>query len=100
MINVYNAMSSNEIQEKNLNLEASQLIDTTLGNHSIAKQSSMNLTRKRTKSKIVRHEKLFYPCNSTYTKTNGTTCGLREIMIGRCYHYQYVKQGLFLSSHS
>lgn len=38
-----------------------------------------------------------YPCNGTYLKTNGTTCGLREIMIGRCYEYQYVKRGLYLS---
>lgn len=39
-----------------------------------------------------------YPCNGSYLKTNGTTCGLREIMIGRCYEYQYVKRGLYLSN--
>lgn len=38
------------------------------------------------------------PCNGAYIKTNGTTCGLKEIMIGRCYQYQYVKRGLFLST--
>jgi hypothetical protein len=37
------------------------------------------------------------PCNGSYLKTNGTTCGLKEIMIGRCYDYQFVKRGLFLS---
>ena len=39
-----------------------------------------------------------YPCNGSYLKTNGTTCGLKEIMIGRCYEYQYVKRGLYLSN--
>jgi hypothetical protein len=39
-----------------------------------------------------------YPCNGTYLKTNGTTCGLKEIMIGRCYEYQYIKRGLYLSN--
>lgn len=37
------------------------------------------------------------PCNGTYTKKNGTTCGLKEIMIGRCYEYQYIKRGLYSS---
>lgn len=39
-----------------------------------------------------------YPCNGTFTKTNGTTCGLKEIMLGRCYEYQYIKRGLYLSN--
>lgn len=38
------------------------------------------------------------PCNGSYIKTNGTTCGLREIMIGRCNEYQYIKRGLYLSN--
>jgi hypothetical protein len=38
------------------------------------------------------------PCNGTYIKTNGTTCGLKEIMIGRCHEYQFVKRGLYLSN--
>ena len=39
-----------------------------------------------------------YPCNGTFKKTNGTTCGLKEIMLGRCYEYQYIKRGLYLSN--
>lgn len=38
------------------------------------------------------------PCNGTYLKTVGTTCGLKEIMIGRCYNHQFVKRNLYLSS--
>ena len=40
----------------------------------------------------------FNPCFGSYIKTNGTTCGLKEVMIGRCYEYQYVKRGLFFSN--
>lgn len=38
------------------------------------------------------------PCHGSAVKTNGTTCGLKEIMIGRCLEYQYVKSGFFLSN--
>ena len=44
------------------------------------------------------HREMMNVCNGTYLKKNGTTCGLREIMIGRCYDFQYVKRGLFLSN--
>jgi len=39
-----------------------------------------------------------YPCNGTYVKTNGTTCGLKDIMIGRCYDYQFIKRNPYISS--
>lgn len=38
------------------------------------------------------------PCDGSTTKTNGTTCGLKEIMIGRCLEHQYIKRGLSLSN--
>ncbi|CAF3614707.1 unnamed protein product [Rotaria socialis] len=52
-----------------------------------------NVTRRKMKSKLVTKNKFYNPCNEVHTKTNGTTCGLREIMIGRCSHYQYIKNG-------
>lgn len=39
-----------------------------------------------------------YPCNGTFVKTNGTTCGLKDIMIGRCYDYQFIKRNPYISS--
>ncbi|CAF1101961.1 unnamed protein product [Rotaria sordida] len=37
------------------------------------------------------------PCNGTYIRTNGTTCGLKEIIIGRCYQYQYTNRGPYFN---
>jgi len=49
--------------------------------------------------KPVQAEKqIAHPCKDTYWKTNGTTCGLKNIILGRCYEYQYVKRGMFLSN--
>ena len=57
-----------------------------------------NINERQIANQIVYDPNGAYPCNGSYLKTNGTTCGLREIMIGRCYEYQYVKRGLYLSN--
>ena len=51
--------------------------------------------KKQIKIELITNIDAISPCNGSYIKTNGTTCGVKEIMIGRCYEYQYVKRGLF-----
>jgi hypothetical protein len=60
--------------------------------------SSRTLNQEQNDLKLIPRTNEIYPCNGTYLKTNGTTCGLKEIMIGRCYEYQYIKRGLYLSN--
>lgn len=61
---------------------------------------STNGTRRRLKPKKIGNKDLINPCVGPYMKTNGTTCGLKEMMIGRCYEFEYVKRGFFLSNQS
>jgi hypothetical protein len=60
----------------------------------------INATRTRVKPKKISSKNLINPCNGTYQKTNGTTCGLKEIMIGRCYEFEYIKRGFSLTNQS
>ncbi len=60
-------------------------------------QSLSNVNEKANQIELSTNIDAISPCNGSYIKTNGTTCGLKNIMIGRCYEYQYVKRGLFLS---
>ena len=58
----------------------------------------INGTRRRFKPKKIPNKDLLNPCNGAYVKTNGTTCGLKEMMIGRCYEFEYVKPGFSVSN--
>ena len=60
----------------------------------------VNGTRRRMKPKKIGNRDPLNPCNGVYVKTNGTTCGLKEMMIGRCYEFEYVKRGFSLSNRS
>ncbi len=60
--------------------------------------ASENIKGKQNEIEMITSINEVYPCSGLYIKTNGTTCGLREIMIGRCYEYQYIKRGLYLSN--
>jgi hypothetical protein len=60
--------------------------------------SSVNINEKQNEIKLITSTDEINLCNGSYIKTNGTTCGLKEIMIGRCYEYQYIKRGLYLSN--
>jgi hypothetical protein len=90
--------TSNEIH-----LEAPHLTDKFHSNRPPIKPST-NITgtriRTRTKPKTIASKDLINPCNGAYRKTNGTTCGLQDIMIGRCYEYEYVKRGFYLTNQS
>ncbi|CAF1202608.1 unnamed protein product [Rotaria sp. Silwood1] len=59
---------------------------------------SGTIKKRKNKSKIIPKQNQLNPCNGSYIKTNGTTCGLKEIMIGRCNEYQYLKRGLYLTN--
>ncbi|UJR33834.1 hypothetical protein I4U23_021257 [Adineta vaga] len=63
-------------------------------------QLSVDKARKKSKTIVSATKNLFNPCNGSYVKTNGTTCGLKQIMLGRCYEYQYIKYQLFLTNRS
>jgi hypothetical protein len=56
------------------------------------------INKKQNEGRLITNTNEIIPCNGLYIKTNGTTCGLKEIMIGRCYEYQYIKRGLYLSN--
>jgi hypothetical protein len=61
-------------------------------------QPSDDVNTNQKPGKTVARSNGVYPCDGSFLKTNGTTCGLKEIMIGRCYEYQYVRRGLYLSN--
>jgi hypothetical protein len=82
-----------------IHLEAPHLSDKTHSNRPNL-EASNNITRKKISPKIIDNKDLIDPCNGHYKKTNGTTCGLKEIIIGRCYEYQHVKYGFSLTNRS
>ncbi|CAF2856862.1 unnamed protein product [Rotaria sp. Silwood2] len=96
-MNVNSMTSFNGTSSKNIHLEASHSSNKTHSNRSRLKPLT-NVNRTKTKPHRVTNQDLLNPCRSPYVKTNGTTCGLKEIMIGRCQEYQYVKRGLFLTN--
>ncbi|CAF0815264.1 unnamed protein product [Rotaria sordida] len=98
-MNVNSVTSFNKTQSKDIHLEAPHLSDKIRSNRPRLKPLA-NVNRSRTTPTIVTNQNVFNPCNGTYIKTNGTTCGLKEIMIGRCHDYQYVKHSLFLTNQS
>ena len=55
-------------------------------------------TRVKSKSRASMRKDSSFPCNGSAVRTNGTTCGLKEIMIGRCLEYQYAKPVHVLSN--
>lgn len=57
-----------------------------------------NGTRRKFKGKKIPIKDVLNPCNGAFVKTNGTTCGLKEMMIGRCYEFEYVKPGFTVSN--
>ena len=98
-ININSLPSSKQEKSKEIHLEAPHLSDRLHSNRPSI-ESSINATKKKTKPKTIINKDLINPCNGSPIKTNGTTCGLREIMIGRCYEYQYVKYDHFLTNQS
>ncbi|CAF1134155.1 unnamed protein product [Adineta steineri] len=59
---------------------------------------SLQFSSNVNKIELISKADVINPCNGTFIKTNGTTCGLKEIMLGRCYQYQYIQRGLYLSN--
>ncbi|CAF1263194.1 unnamed protein product [Adineta ricciae] len=86
-------------KSSDIHLEAPVLADRAHSNRPPIR-TSISYARKKPKPKFSQKMHLISSCNGSYTKTNGTTCGLKEIMIGRCYEYQYLKYQLFLTNQS
>jgi hypothetical protein len=95
-----NSLTLSEGQKsKDIHLQAPHLSDKSQSNRPPIKPSK-NLTRTKAKPKEMMNKDIINPCGDTYIKTNGTTCGLQDIMIGRCYEYEYIKHGFFLAKQS
>ena len=92
-------LSIKESKSNDIHFEALHLTDKIHNNRRQLKPLT-DIVKSKTKSKIVADKNLSNSCNSPYKNTNGTTCGLKEIMIGRCNEYQYVRPGLFLTNQS
>jgi len=92
---------SREQKSVDIHLEAPHLSDKSHSNRPPIRPST-NITKKRTKPKkiINKYKDLINPCDGSYRKTNGTTCGLKEIMIGRCLEFEYVKRGFSVTNQS
>ncbi|CAF4663363.1 unnamed protein product, partial [Rotaria sp. Silwood2] len=96
-INVKSSIKLVKRQSSNIRLERSN-------SHSINRDdqpvrfSSQTLKKNKNEIKLIPKQNSVNLCNGSYIKTNGTTCGLKEIMIGRCNEYQYLKRGLYLSN--
>jgi len=97
--NINSLTVSKEQNPNDIHLEAPYSSDRIHSNRPPIEPST-NVTRKKTKPKKPTNKDSTNPCNGSLIKTNGTTCGLKEIMIGRCYEYQYIKQNLFLTNQS
>ncbi|CAF5143240.1 unnamed protein product, partial [Rotaria sp. Silwood1] len=61
-------------------------------------QPTQNINNNQNDMRAISEINEINPCNSSYIKTNGITCDLKDIMIGRCYEFQYVKRSLYLSN--
>lgn len=99
-ININGFQLSKNSNSNEIHLEAPHLTDKSQSARPPL-ESLTNSTRRRTKPKKVSDKDLFNPCNNgSYMKTNGTTCGLKEIMIGRCLEFEYIKGGFNLHNRS
>jgi hypothetical protein len=97
--NINSLTIPNEQQPNSIRLEAPHLGGKYQDSRPSIKPSiDLNKSKKKLKTNLDKDS--FISCNGLHKKTNGTTCGLKEIMIGRCYEYQYVKRSLFLSNES
>ena len=97
--NIHSSTLPVEQQSNSIQLEAPNLSGKYHDSRpSIIPSTDLHKTKKKLKTKI--NKDSINVCNDSYKKTNGTTCGLKEIMIGRCYEYQYLKRGFSLSNQS
>jgi hypothetical protein len=99
IININSSILSKDQTSKDIHLEAPHLGDQFRSNRPPIK-SRTNMTKKKTQPKTIINKDEINPCAGIYTKTNGTTCGLKEIMLGRCYELQYIKRDFFLTNES
>ena len=84
-------------QSGNVRLQPPNLSEQYRDNHSPFNPTG-DANTKQKQGKTAARAGGVYPCDGSYVKTSGTTCGLKEIMIGRCYEFQYIKRGLYLSN--
>ncbi|CAF4514462.1 unnamed protein product, partial [Rotaria sp. Silwood2] len=87
---VYCSSLTVDQQSFKIHLEPPNLSGIYLDNQ-LFSRPTRNITNNQNEMKIVSEINETNPCNGLYIKTNGTTCGLKDIMIGRCYEYQYIK---------
>ncbi len=97
VLSTINSQSLISIPSDNIHLKPPHLSESYRDNRPPFRLSE-NINTNQNEVKIIRQSNEVFPCNGLYLKTNGTTCGLKEIMIGRCYEYQYIKRGLYLSN--
>ncbi|CAF3604017.1 unnamed protein product [Rotaria sp. Silwood1] len=76
----------------------SNLNDIYHDNNQLFHQSTRNINNEQHEIKVLSNIDEINPCSGSYIKTNGTTCNLKDIIIGRCYEYQYIKRSLHLSN--
>ncbi|CAF5133640.1 unnamed protein product [Rotaria sp. Silwood1] len=95
--NVYSSIPSIGRQSSTIRYEHFTSASRYRNNQSVISPSG-TINKRKHKSKIIPKQNQLNPCNGSYIKTNGTTCGLKEIMIGRCNEYQYLKRGLYLTN--
>lgn len=99
IININSQQLSKKYKTNDIHLEAPHLTDKFQDERPpIIPIKNFTRTRTKNKPKKIVPKDLINPCNGSYIKTNGTTCGLKEIMIGRCYEYEYVKRGFQLNN--
>ncbi len=89
--------SSINQQSGSIHLEAPKLSGNFQDNRP-SLNSLEKINKKQNEDGLITNTNEINPCSGLYRKTNGTTCGLKQIMIGRCYEYQYIKRGLYLSN--
>lgn len=101
IVDINSLKLSQEQNSTDINLEAPHLGDESHSNRPPIEPST-NITKKRRKPKkiINKYQDLINPCGGSFKKTNGTTCGLKQIMIGRCLEFEYIKGGFSLSNQS
>ncbi len=94
VLSTINIQSLISIQSDSIHIESPHLSRSYRDNRSPFRVSE-NINTNQNEVEVITQSNEVFPCNGSYLKTNGTTCGLKEIMIGRCYESQYITRDLY-----
>ncbi len=97
ILSTINSQSLISIESDSIHIESPHL-SRSYRDNPLPSGLSENINTNQNEVNVIRQSNEIFPCNGSYIQTNGTTCGLKEIMIGRCYQSQYITRDLYFSN--